>query len=268
MVIPVHDVNPLRRTPWVTYALVAANVVVLLLTPGMIPGSMPQPAAACRQEAFDFHYGAIPRELVKDRPLRVVPTGREVFTPSGTFCQPGRPSYHKNPVLSVLTAMFVHAGWLHLLGNMLFLAVFGNNVEDRFRKIPYLIFYLACGYIAAYGFAFVYPSSGAPLVGASGAIAGVLGAYLALYPRARVWSLVPFLFFIPLRIPAWLVLGLWFVLQWGYAVGGVAGSGGVAYVAHVFGFVTGLLIGLMVRAAGGGGTEAPPPRYPARSPGQ
>jgi len=152
-------------------------------------------------------------------------------------------------VLSVLTAMFVHAGWLHLLGNMLFLLVFGNNVEDRFRKIPYLIFYLASGYVAAYGFAFVYPGSIEPLVGASGAIAGVLGAYLALYPKARVWSLVPFLFFIPLKIPAWLVLGLWFVLQWAYAVGGLGGGGAVAYVAHVFGFLFGLLVGLVVRAS-------------------
>ena len=87
-----------------------------------------------------------------------------------------------------------------------------------------------------------------PLVGASGAIAGVLGAYIVLYPRARVWSLVPFLFFIPLRIPAWLVLGLWFVLQWAYSIG-PASPGGVAYVAHVFGFVFGLLVGLIVRAA-------------------
>ncbi len=250
MVIPVHDVNPLRRTPWVTYALVAINVVVLLLTPGMLPGSLAPAAAACQQQAFDDHWGAIPRELVKDRPLREVVTGQTVLTQRGPACVIGPPSYHKNPVLSVLTAMFVHAGWLHLLGNMLFLLIFGNNIEDRFGKVPYLVFYLACGFIAAYGFAFVYPGSAAPLVGASGAIAGVLGAYLALYTRARVWSLVPFLFFIPLRIPAWIVLGLWFVLQWAYSVGGAAGSGGVAYVAHVFGFLAGLLVGLVVRAAG------------------
>jgi membrane associated rhomboid family serine protease len=252
MVIPVHDINPLRRTPWVTWALIAINVGVLLITPGMIPGSLPQAATACRQDAFDYRYGAIPREMIKGRPLQVVPTGRAVTTASGPACLAGPPPYHKNPVLSVLTAMFVHAGWLHLLGNMLFLAVFGNNVEDRFRRLPYLIFYLACGYIAAYGFALVHPSSTTPLIGASGAISGVLGAYLALYPRARVWSLVPFLFFIPLRIPAWIVLGLWFVLQWAYAVGGIAGGGAVAYVAHVFGFIAGLLVGLAVRAAGSG----------------
>ena len=248
MVIPVHDLNPLRRTPWVTYALVAINVVVLLLTPGMLPGSLGPAATVCRQQAFDYQYGAVPRELVKDRPLREVVTGQVALTARGPACVVGHPGYHKNPVLSVLTAMFVHAGWLHLLGNMLFLLIFGNNVEDRFRKLPYLIFYVACGYAAAYGFAFLHPGSVVPLVGASGAIAGVLGAYLALYPRARVWSLVPFLFFIPLRIPAWIVLGLWFVLQWLYAVGGLGGGGAVAYVAHVFGFLAGLLVGLVVRA--------------------
>src|SRR5215471_13662849 len=245
MVIPVHDLNPLRRTPWVTYALIAANVVILLLTPGMLPGSLPQAATACRQEAFDYRYGAIPRELVKDRPLPVVVTGRAVLTQGGPACAIGPPSYHKNPVLSVFTAMFVHAGWLHLLGNMLFLLVFGNNVEDRFRKVPYLIFYLACGYVAAYGFAAVNATSVQPLVGASGAIAGVLGAYIVLYPKARVWSLVPFLLFIPLRLPAWLVLGSWFVLQWFYSSQLAVSSGdSVAYLAHVVGFLFGVLLAL------------------------
>ncbi len=253
MVIPVHDVNPLRRTPWVTYALVVANVVVFLLTPGAIPGTGSQSAVVCRQQAFDDRYGAIPREMIRERPLRLVPTGREVLTAQGPACVLARPRYHKIPALSVLTAMFVHAGWLHLLGNMLFLVIFGNNIEDRFRRLPYLLFYLACGYVAAYGFAGVYPHSAQPLVGASGAIAGVLGAYLVLFPRARVWSLVPFLLFIPLRIPAWLVLGLWFVLQWAYAVGGqmTPGGGAVAYVAHVFGFAAGMLVGLLVRAMRG-----------------
>jgi len=256
MVIPVHDINPLRRTPWVTWALIAINVGVLLITPGMIPGSTSRATTVCRQEAFDYQFGAIPRELVTDRPLRLVPTGQAVETQGGPACVAAHPSYRKIPVLSVLTAMFVHAGWLHLLGNMLFLAVFGNNIEDRFGRIQFLFFYLACGFIAAYGFAFVHPSSTAPLIGASGAIAGVLGAYLALYPRARVWSLVPFLFFIPLRIPAWIVLGLWFVLQWAYAVGGVSGGGAVAYVAHVFGFLAGLVVGLAVRMAGSGSSAA------------
>jgi membrane associated rhomboid family serine protease len=263
MVIPVHDVNPVRRTPWITYALIAANLVVLLLTPGAVPTGTPKAVVICHQEAFYDRWGAIPRELTTGHPLRLVPTGREVITAQGPACVISPPRYHKEPPLSVLTAMFVHSGWLHLLGNMLFLFIFGNNVEDRFRKLPYLVFYLACGYVAAYGFAAIYPHSAQPLVGASGAIAGVLGAYIALYPRARVWSLVPFLFFIPLRIPAWLVLGLWFVLQWVYAIGQTAAGGGtVAYVAHVFGFVAGLVIGLLVRAVTGPGQPGgPPPRY-------
>ena len=254
MVLPVHDINPLRKTPWVTYLLVAVNVVVLLLTPvslGTVWGS-PGPGAECRQAAFYDRYAAIPHELVTGRQLRLVPTGQAVATQGGVGCLVKRPWYTKWPPLSVLFSMFLHAGWLHLLGNMLFLAVFGNNIEDRLGKLPFLIFYLACGYVAAYGFAAMNASSAQPLIGASGAIAGVLGAYLVLYPRARVWSLVPFLFFIPLLIPAWLVLGLWFVLQWAYSAGiTTSGAGSVAYLAHVVGFVFGALIGLVIRAAGG-----------------
>src|SRR5215471_16236256 len=185
MVIPVHDENPLRRTPWVTYALIAINVVVLLLTPGMLPGSLGPAATVCQQQAFDYQYGAVPRELVKDRPLREVVTGQVTLTPRGPACVVGHPGYHKNPVLSVLTAMFVHAGWLHLLGNMLFLLVFGNNVEDRFRKIPYLIFYVACSFLAAYWFACRVPGSVEQGGGAAVALAGLRGAHGTRYPRAR-----------------------------------------------------------------------------------
>jgi membrane associated rhomboid family serine protease len=136
--------------------------------------------------------------------------------------------------------MFLHGGWLHLLGNMLFLYVFGNNVEDRLGRLKYLAFYLGCGYLATYGFALFQAGSTQPLVGASGAIAGVLGAYLVLFPRARVWSLLTFFFFLPVRLPAWLVLGGWFVLQYLYFRGaGIADGGGVAYGAHVIGFLAG-----------------------------
>ncbi|HLQ57155.1 MAG TPA: rhomboid family intramembrane serine protease [Streptosporangiaceae bacterium] len=251
MVIPIHDVNPLRRTPWVTYTLIAINVVALLLTPASLTtvAGRPGPVALCRQAAFYDHYAAIPRELIRNRPLRLVPTGRVGTGPQGPGCVLAVPSYHKVPALSVLFSMFLHAGWLHLLGNMLFLLIFGNNIEDRLRPAGYLLFYLACGYVAAYGFAAANPGSVQPLIGASGAISGILGAYLVLWPRARVWSLVPFLLFIPLRIPAWFVLGLWFVLQWAYSVGyGASGSGSVAYLAHVFGFVAGALVGLLLRA--------------------
>jgi membrane associated rhomboid family serine protease len=250
VVIPIHDVNPVRRTPWVTYCLIALNVIVLLLTPASRAsvGTSPSLAALCGQDAFYDRYAAIPRELTSNRPLPLVATGRPGERPDS--CTLARPSYRKIPALSVLTSMFLHAGWLHLLGNMLFLAIFGNNLEDRLGKVGYLAFYLLCGYAAAYGFAASSPHSGAPLIGASGAIAGVLGAYLMLYPRARVWSLVPFLLFIPLRIPAWLVLGLWFVLQWAYSAGyAAAGAGSVAYLAHVIGFLLGAVVGLLVRAA-------------------
>ena len=257
MVIPIHDVNPVRRTPWITYGLIAINVIVLLLTPAsrVSMGLQPSLRALCGQEAFYDRNAAIPRELVTNRPLRLVATGQPGLRPD--TCVLGRPNYRKIPAVSVVESMFLHAGWLHLLGNMLFLVVFGNNVEDRFRKIPYLLFYLFCGYVAAYGYAFVYQTSVEPLIGASGAIAGILGAYLVLYPRARVWSLLPFLFFIPVRIPAWLVLGSWFVLQWVYSAGYAAsGTGSVAYLAHIFGFLAGLVIGLLVRAG------SPPPSYP------
>src|SRR5215469_7574606 len=252
MVIPVHDVNPVRRTPWVTYALVAINVVVFLLTPAALGtlAARPGPSALCHQAAFYDRYAAIPRELTTGRQLRLVPNGVAVRSPHGVACVVHRPAYHKSPPLSVLWSMFLHEGWLHLLGYMLFLVVFGNNVEDRMRKLPFLIFYLASGYVAAYGFALAHPGSTTPLIGASGAISGILGAYLVLYPRARVWSLVPFLLFIPLRIPAWLVLGLWFLLQWAYSAGIMtSGAGSVAYLAHVIGFLVGVLTGVGMRAA-------------------
>jgi len=261
VVIPIHDLNPVRRTPWVTYGLIAINVAVLLLTPTSptAAASTPTAAALCRQEAFYDRYAAIPRELTSNRPLALVASGLPGPRP-GT-CVVTRPAYDKIPALSVLFSMFLHAGWLHLLGNMLFLLIFGNNIEDRLGHVRYLIFYLLCGYVAAYGFAEASPASAEPLIGASGAIAGILGAYLILYPRARVWSLVPFLFFIPLRIPAWFVLGLWFVLQWAYSAGYAAsGAGSVAYLAHVFGFVAGAIVGLILRVSGPPGRGAVPRR--------
>jgi membrane associated rhomboid family serine protease len=239
MVIPVHDQNPVRRTPIVTYALIATNVVVFLLGPvaGLNGHYGTGTQRACAENAYFREYGAIPKELVNDEPLPAQPT--IVETDKGRVVCTAKP-VHKVPFLSVLYAMFLHGGWLHLIGNMLFLFVFGNNVEDRMGRLRYLLFYLGVGYLATYAFALVYADSSQALVGASGAIAGVLGAYLYLYPRAKVTSLVPFLFFIPLRFPAWLVLGFWFVLQWLYLQGaGLAGDAGVAYFAHVAGFVLG-----------------------------
>ncbi|HET6504428.1 MAG TPA: rhomboid family intramembrane serine protease [Amycolatopsis sp.] len=248
--IPVHDVNPLRRTPWVTYALIVANVVVFLLMPGAAHSLAGQTTLGqlCQLQAFLERWGAVPVELLRDQLPTLVPTGTAVAGPQGTGCLVAPPEYDKSPPLSVLTAMFLHSSWAHLLGNMLFLAIFGNNIEDRLGRIPFLLFYLACGYAASYGFALTSPDSTDPLVGASGAIAGVLGAYLVIYPRARVWGLIPVLFFLPLRVPAWFMLGMWFVLQALYATGyGTAGAGSVAYAAHVIGFVLGALLGLTLR---------------------
>lgn len=257
MVIPVHDVNPARRTAWVTYALIAANIVVFLLTPGIsgsVTGSSTL-AQMCHLQAFTEQYALVPRELIHHQMPSLVPTGGVGMGMHGPGCVLGPPTYDKSAELSVLTAMFLHGSWLHLLGNMLFLFIFGNNVEDRMGHIPFALFYGFCSYVAGYGFALLNADSGQPLIGASGAIAGVLGAYLVLYPKARVWVLVPFLIFLPLRLPAWIVLGFWFVLQAFYSAGeGVAEAGTVAYAAHVFGFIVGLLIALPLRP----GTRPPP----------
>ncbi|MGI8869325.1 MAG: rhomboid family intramembrane serine protease [Mycobacteriales bacterium] len=247
MVIPIHDRNPTRTTPYVTLGLIAANAVVFLLSPaarGIFRGN--STSARCREQRFFQHWGAIPTELTHNDTIAY--TVGKAAGPG--LCVRVPVSYDKVPALSALTSMFVHGGWLHILGNMLFLWVFGNNVEDRFGHIRYLIFYLAAGMAAAYGFALTRPDSATTLIGASGAIAGVLGAYLVLYPKARITSLVPFLLFLPLRLPAWLVLLVWFGLQAVYAEGAGTGSGGVAYLVHVVGFVLGLAIGWSVRRFG------------------
>ena len=252
MVLPVHDLNPLRRTPYVTYLLVAVNVAVFLLAEPVF-GTLRGSASDCRQQLFFYEHGAIPHELISGHALQVVSACGTVTT--------------ANPALSVLEAMFLHGSWIHLAGNMLFLVVFGNNVEDRMGRALYLLFYLGCGYAAAYGFAVVQSDSTAPLVGASGAIAGVLGAYLVVFPRARVVSLLTFFFFLPVLLPAWLVLGGWFLLQWLYANGTTLAAGsGVAYAAHVIGFAVGVLVtrpfvGRLRTASG----QPPPWRTDARA---
>ena len=245
MVIPVHDDNPTRRVPVVTYLLLLANIVVFLMSPvatHVIGSTAIQ--QECRTLAFFDQWAATPDELVHNRPLPVGATGEVAGSGGRAGCVvTSPPPYEKHVVLSVLTAMFLHGGWLHLLGNMLFLYVFGNNVEDRLGRLRFLGFYLLCGYVATYGFAVFQASSTQPLVGASGAIAGVLGAYLVLFPRARVLSLLSFFFFLPVWLPAWLVLGGWFLLQYVYFRGaGVVAGPEVAYGAHVIGFLVGALL--------------------------
>ncbi|HEY5790492.1 MAG TPA: rhomboid family intramembrane serine protease [Gammaproteobacteria bacterium] len=145
--------------------------------------------------------------------------------------------------VTVLTSMFMHGGWLHLLGNLLYLWIFGNNVEDRFGHLRFLLFYLLCGIAAALAQALSAPGSEVPMVGASGAISGVLGAYLLLWPRARILVLVPLgIIFWTLRLPALVVLGLWFALQLVSSLATDPGQGGVAFLAHVGGFVAGMVL--------------------------
>jgi membrane associated rhomboid family serine protease len=254
VVIPIHDRNPVRRSPVVTYTLILINVVVFLLLP-FLSGTAEVSGVSdvCRQDAFFREYAAIPRELVTNEPLPPSQTVVETADGRRFGCPVTR--FEKIPALSALTSMFLHGGWLHLLGNMLFLYVFGNNVEDRLGRLRFLLFYLACGYAAAYAFAFLNADSTATLVGASGAVSGVLGAYLWMFPRALVISLVPFLFFLPFLFPAWLVLGMWFVLQFLYMQGAaIGGDAGVAYAAHVAGFVVGFAI------AAATSKRQPPPR--------
>src|SRR5436309_1301768 len=169
--IPIHDRNATRTSSWVTAGLIAANVVVFLAEPGLGRASTQDPAAV----GFFCHFGIVPRELTNSSPSR----------PLLCLGEPG------GGYLTLLSSMFLHSGWAHLLGNMLFLWVFGNNVEDVLGRGRYIAFYLLVGVAASFAHILANPTSDIPTVGASGAIAGILGAYLVLFPRARVKTIVP-----------------------------------------------------------------------------
>ena len=216
--IPLKDDNPTKTFPFVTIILIAINAVVFLyqLSLGDVKG-----------KAFVFTYGAIPYELMNSINLPLTP-------------------YIPNTV-TVFTSMFLHGGFFHLAGNMLYLWIFGNNIEDSMGHIKFIVFYLICGIAAVFAHTIVNPGSKLPMIGASGAIAGVLGAYILLFPRARVLTLVPIVFFIRIiEIPALIIIGFWIVIQFlsGAMSASVAG-GGIAYFAHIGGFLSGfVLIGL------------------------
>jgi membrane associated rhomboid family serine protease len=222
---PYRDDNPTLDTPAVTYLLIAVNVAVWVLVQGM--GQDP----ALGQSVCEL--GLIPGEFLG----RVIP-GTSIPLSPGETCVLGVNRHLYTP----LTSMFLHGGWLHLIGNMWVLWLFGNNIEDSMGHVRYLAFYLLCGLAAAAGQTLVSPESIVPMVGASGAISGVMGAYIVLYPRVRIHMLV-FLFIFVTRIvvPAYLMLGYWFLLQ---LVSGTAAQseGGVAFWAHVGGFVAGAVL--------------------------
>jgi membrane associated rhomboid family serine protease len=223
--IPISaDSGPRRSFPFINYALILANVAVFVVE-------------QVKGDCFVAAYSTIPAGIVHD----------VAYTFQG--CPYSQPS----PVyLTLLTSMFLHASLLHIAGNMLFLWVFGDNVEDRLGHIPYLLFYLVCGLAASAAQIAISPDSTLLNLGASGAIAGVLGAYLVFFPTAQVRTLIFIGFFVTLiRVFAFIVIGLWFVLQLFDSFVSLnpanVQSGGVAYAAHVGGFITGLVIALLAR---------------------
>lgn len=228
---PLRDDNPTERFPWVTLLIIAACVGawVLVQGAGLDPALLGDSVCAL---------GAIPAEITGD-------------VASAGPCRLGGLTWQ-----AIFTSMFLHGGWFHLVGNVWFLWVFGNNIEDAMGPVRFVVFYVLAGIVAAMAHVVADPASAVPMVGASGAISGVMGAYLVLYPRARVDTLFYFLvFFRVVPLPAWVILGYWFVIQ---LVSTGAGAGaGVAYAAHVGGFVAGLaLVLLFARRRSGGSRRA------------
>jgi rhomboid family protein len=287
-VIPLKDNNPTARFPVVTVALIVVCVAVFIWQLNFPTDEKLDQVGFGHIDQSSLDYGAIPYRIThaddRDCAIGAVAGSQGQFE-AGVVC-PGTKDYdqavaigQQNPDarpipinqaawwVTLFTSMFMHGGFLHIAGNMLFLWVFGNNIEDRLGRVKFLIFYLLAGLIAVYTQAVIDSSSTAPTIGASGAIAGVLGAYALLYPRARVLTLIFIIFFVTLvEIPALILLAIWFILQFIPALGQVAvetgGGEGVAYFAHVGGFVFGLAVAAVILAATGGRDREEPPRLP------
>ncbi len=245
--IPLKDYpGPRRHLPWVTWMLIVVNSVIFLY----------ELSLGEQVNQFIFAYGVIPLALVEGVPQTALVKTHLLF-------QSPSPVY-----LTLITSQFIHAGWLHIGGNMLFLYVFGDNVEDRMGHLPFLAFYLLCGVIAGAVQALAFATSTVPSIGASGAIAGVLAAYLVLFPLAGVRTVIfIFFFFTIVTLPAFILIGAWFLLQFFDGLASLSSQaqqsmGGVAYLAHVGGFVTGLLIMLLLRSHLRSPAEISYPSYP------
>jgi len=221
--IPLRDDVPSKSFPIVSITLIALNVLVFLYEFSLGP----------HLESFIRSWGATPMFF-----------SAMLGTEYDFIGEPIRAQV--SPLLTLFTSMFLHGGWMHLIGNMWYLWIFGDNVEDAMGKFRFIVFYLLTGVVAGVAQILISPHSAIPAVGASGAIAGVLGAYLILYPKARVLTIIPLGWYIQtVRLPALLVLGMWFVIQLFYGLASLPGAGqtgGVAFFAHIGGFVAGLVL--------------------------
>ena len=224
--IPLRDANPTRRTPVITLAFIVACFVVFAWELGL------QATSEASLNAFVTEWGVVPAELLAAW---------------------GAGQFLSQETATLITSQFLHGGWLHLLGNMLYLWIFGNNIEDRLGRVLFVLFYLGGGVVAGLTQTAIDPDSTIPLVGASGAIAATLGAYFVLFPGARITTLVFLGFFYQLiEVPAIIVLGFWFLLQLLDGIGslGMEAGAGVAFFAHIGGFVGGALVAWLMILVG------------------
>jgi membrane associated rhomboid family serine protease len=237
---PIADENlPGRGLPWVTIGLIAANVAVFLLL-----------QAATADNTFTHAWSSVPFEITTGvdltRAVPIVIDGSPYLVPQASGPDP--------IYLTLLSSMFMHGGWLHLGGNMLFLWIFGDNVEHRAGPLLFLVAYLATGLVGSMAQILADPTSPIPSLGASGAISGVLGAYIVLFPRNRVTA---FVFRFLVQVPALVAIGMWIALQLVSSLADPVGAGGVAYLAHIGGFAAGAVAGLLLRALPDRGSRFP-----------
>jgi len=210
--IPFKDDNPTRHYPVITIALIAANLAVFIF----------ESLSPSDHQRLAYAYGAVPHALLTFDTLQPV-----------------------HPIATIFTSMFMHGGLLHLGSNMLYLWIFGNNIEDKLGYAKFIIFYLLCGVVAAYAHALTNPASTVPMIGASGAVSGILGAYILLFPHARIHTLVFLIFFVQvIKLPAIIVIGFWIGIQFinGLIGHGSSSHGGIAWFAHIGGFIFGILM--------------------------
>jgi membrane associated rhomboid family serine protease len=228
--IPIYDSVRSRTFPWVNLTIIAINFVVFFYEV-----SLSHHAAGLgftELDTFIYHWGNVPACTLDQ-------FGHHVLQAQSRIC-----AQQPHPAWTIVTAMFMHGGWLHILGNMVFLWIFGDNVEDAMGHALYAVFYLLVGVISSFAHMYINATDLTPALGASGAIAGVMGAYIVLFPRATVAVIIPIFFFIPFPVPAFVLIGFWYAVQLFNGVSSlgpdtVGAGGGVAYFAHIGGFIAG-----------------------------